>query len=242
VSSGHKEWHLPEWLLPLRAVGHCMPLPVRKAVKRAYRWWFTRGRNINTRAYWDEVYAREGRPSDGDARDYDSLHQAILQRVPAGSRVLDVGCGTGRLALKLLDRGCEVIGLDFSQQAIEICQSQGVDARWCELPHIPSDLGPVDVAICSEVLEHLDRPELTLRAICKVVPVGGLVVVSVPAARVIDTGLEHVHLFERRDVVSLMNRIVGESHSILVPSIHGRCANRITWGCWLAWGQVRPRT
>ena len=40
--------------------------------------------------------------------------------------VLDVGCGAGRVALALQERGLEVIGLDSSQSAVAAAQSCGV--------------------------------------------------------------------------------------------------------------------
>lgn len=39
-----------------------------------------------------------------------------------GMRVLDAGCGPGRHALELADRGCEVIGVDLSDRFIEIAE------------------------------------------------------------------------------------------------------------------------
>ncbi|MHA1924802.1 MAG: class I SAM-dependent methyltransferase [Candidatus Thorarchaeota archaeon] len=37
-------------------------------------------------------------------------------------RILDVGCGTGENAIFLADRGSDVVGIDFTQRAIEIAQ------------------------------------------------------------------------------------------------------------------------
>jgi ubiquinone/menaquinone biosynthesis C-methylase UbiE len=37
-------------------------------------------------------------------------------------RVLDVGCGTGENAIYIASRGSEVVGIDFTQRAIEIAQ------------------------------------------------------------------------------------------------------------------------
>jgi len=249
MSSYRNEWAWPRWILPLRVVGRCLPLFLRRAVRLGYRWWFTRGRNVNTPAYWDEVYATEAAPRPGGERDYTSLHRAILQIVPVGSRVLDTGCGTGILALKLLHKGCKVMGLDFSERAVEICRSQGIDARVCELPVIPTDVGVFDVAVCSEVLEHLDRPEQMLTAMCRVVRVGGLIVISVPADRTIDTYLAHVHFFgQKKDVLALMNRAVAEPKCIAVAiyggpidwtsKLYDSRSNRVSW---LAWGRVASR-
>ncbi|MHA1904906.1 MAG: class I SAM-dependent methyltransferase [Candidatus Thorarchaeota archaeon] len=41
-------------------------------------------------------------------------------------RVLDIGCGAGRVALYLQEMGFEVIGIDISQGAIEACRERGI--------------------------------------------------------------------------------------------------------------------
>jgi SAM-dependent methyltransferase len=48
---------------------------------------------------------------------------ALLAGFPPAGRVLDVGCGTGALALALAGRGLEMLGVDLSQVAI--AQAQG---------------------------------------------------------------------------------------------------------------------
>ena len=44
----------------------------------------------------------------------------------ARGRVLDVGCGAGRVCLYLQKQGLEVTGIDISPKAIEVCRSRGV--------------------------------------------------------------------------------------------------------------------
>ncbi len=43
------------------------------------------------------------------------------------SPVLDIGCGTGDLAIYAASLGCEVLGIDFCSKAIEIAQSRALE-------------------------------------------------------------------------------------------------------------------
>src|SRR5260221_11337299 len=47
----------------------------------------------------------------------------------AGERVLDVGCGDGPLTKKLVELGCEVVGVDASPAMIEAAKALGLHAR-----------------------------------------------------------------------------------------------------------------
>lgn len=49
--------------------------------------------------------------------------QAILH---ARGRVLDIGCGAGRVLLYLMDKGFDVTGLDNSPLALKVCRKRGV--------------------------------------------------------------------------------------------------------------------
>jgi hypothetical protein len=44
----------------------------------------------------------------------------------ATGRVLDIGCGAGRHALYLQDKGLDVVGIDVSPLAIEVCKRRGL--------------------------------------------------------------------------------------------------------------------
>ncbi|MGH6914384.1 MAG: class I SAM-dependent methyltransferase [Geminicoccales bacterium] len=46
-----------------------------------------------------------------------------------GERILDLGCGDGKLAERLIAAGCEVIGVDAAPDMIEAARAKGVDAR-----------------------------------------------------------------------------------------------------------------
>ncbi len=46
-------------------------------------------------------------------------------------RIIDVGCGAGRVALYLQQRGFDVVGLDASRLAIRSARLRGVKEAWC---------------------------------------------------------------------------------------------------------------
>jgi len=84
--------------------------------------------------------------------------------------LLDVGCGTGRLARRMHDAGFAVLGIDINPAAIRVARSLAVpdDAagRWLEFaeadfaadesPRLAG--GPFDVAVCQLVISIIGGP------------------------------------------------------------------------------------
>lgn len=63
-------------------------------------------------------------------------------------RVLDVGCGAGRVALHLQARGQDVVGIDISPLAVKTCRLRGVrDARVCPISRVTRHLGVFDTIV-----------------------------------------------------------------------------------------------
>lgn len=65
----------------------------------------------------------------------------FLARIPAGSAVLDLGCGTGEpIARYLGERGCEVTGVDFSAAMLGIARGYHPHGKWIEADFRDLDL------------------------------------------------------------------------------------------------------
>jgi len=50
--------------------------------------------------------------------------------VPTGSRVLDAGCGTGRVAIRLHQRGYRCVGVDLDASMLDVARSRAPEVRW----------------------------------------------------------------------------------------------------------------
>jgi SAM-dependent methyltransferase len=80
-------------------------------------------------------------------RDWDDANERRALRFVRG-RVLDVGCGGGRVCLHLQDRGLEVVGIDSSPGAVAFCKRRGVrDARILAVDGIDGSLGLFDTIV-----------------------------------------------------------------------------------------------
>jgi SAM-dependent methyltransferase len=91
--------------------------------------------------------------------------ETLARVIPSNSRVLDIGCGTGRWTRVVADFGCHVLGVDHSPSNLEIARAHGGNAAYMELDITQklSDLGSFDVALLIHVLEHIDDPLSLLR-------------------------------------------------------------------------------
>jgi 2-polyprenyl-3-methyl-5-hydroxy-6-metoxy-1,4-benzoquinol methylase len=118
-------------------------------------------------------------------------HRIVLDEIPDGARVLDVGCATGYLAAELSCRGCIVDGIEFdpaaAQQARAHCRE--VTVGDLEAPETRAEVqrmlagagvGGPDFIICADVLEHLRDPSTALAWLRTLLAPGGRAVISVP--------------------------------------------------------------
>ena len=103
---------------------------------------------------------------DRNISGYDSAFGAVARqtvlsmlnaaRVTHGMRVLDVCCGPAMLSVAALERGAEVVGLDFSVRAVELARKlvrtghfeQG-DAQALPFPEVASTLCSAATALCT---------------------------------------------------------------------------------------------
>jgi methionine biosynthesis protein MetW len=104
----------------------------------------------------------------------------IAALVPEGSRVLDLGCGTGELLAHLQQhRGCSGYGVELDDANLLACVQRGVNAIQLNLEDGLSifEDQSFDVVLQLETLQHLRNTELMLRETARVGRIG---IVSFP--------------------------------------------------------------
>ncbi|HET9325026.1 MAG TPA: methyltransferase domain-containing protein [Gaiellaceae bacterium] len=77
-----------------------------------------------------------------------------------GRRVLDVGCGTGRWAAALAERGSRVWAIDPSPEMVEQARRRGVRAKVAQAESLPFKEGWFERALLVLVVHVLDRPRV----------------------------------------------------------------------------------
>lgn len=109
-----------------------------------------------------------------------SVMEAIAALVPAGSRVLDLGCGTGELLHHLqTTKGCTGYGVELDDANVLACAQRGVNVIQLNLEEglaIFEDQS-FDVVLQLETLQHLRNTEAMLKETARV---GRMGIVSFP--------------------------------------------------------------
>jgi ubiquinone/menaquinone biosynthesis C-methylase UbiE len=107
---------------------------------------------------------------------------AMLGQV-SGLRVADVGCGTGRHALRLANAGGLVTGLDFSPGMLAVLRSKRPPASLRLIEHdlrqpLPVAAHEFDLVLSSLVLEHLPDLPAIVRELGRIARPGGRIILA----------------------------------------------------------------
>lgn len=127
---------------------------------------------------------------DLHAKDYDqrrdylnSFEKDELKRLIGdvkGKKVLDVGCGTGRLIGYLQNEGAEVTGVDLSEKMVEKVQKKFsfIDVKQADIRELPFENDSFDVVIAAFVIVHLKDLQEAFDEVCRVLKPGGHFIVT----------------------------------------------------------------
>ena len=165
--------------------------------------------------------------------------RAELDRLPlpAGARVLDAGCGSGRTLDELQDYG-EVYGIELDPDAAEAARARGRgEVRIGRLEELPWQADTFALITCLDVIEHTPEDRQTLRELRRVCTPGGWLIVTVPAYQSLwslhDEANHHYRRYRRRTLSDAaigsgwrIARITSFNSLLLAPAAVVRLAQR----------------
>jgi ArsR family transcriptional regulator len=112
------------------------------------------------------------------------LPGAVAAEMNKGGIAVDLGCGTGHVLERMLEKADQVIGVDGSARMLELARRRlassaaRVSLRIGDLGHLPLRDGEADFAAMSMVLHHLSDPLPALAETRRVLRPGGLLALS----------------------------------------------------------------
>jgi SAM-dependent methyltransferase len=148
---------------------------------------------VTSRVTAQKITFREGGTPDA-GRGEDQVNEKLYAAIPAAAKVLELGCGTGRLGerYKKAHPGAEWVGLDVSREALTIAVAR-LDATYCvDLDETALDgVGSgYDCVVMGNVLEHLKYPERLLEELKAITTPEVTLVLGVP-------NMSHISVLER---------------------------------------------
>ena len=158
------------------------------------------------------------RPQQGVTPDsllalHEAGYRAVLERIGAG-RILDVGCGQGFESARFLGAGREVVGVDYSSDAVATAASHygPHGLRVAQMDAFELGFGPssFDAACSSHLIEHFTDPEPHVSELARVLRDDGLACVLTPNRPADFENPFHLHLFDRDALRAMLERHFGD--------------------------------
>ena len=108
------------------------------------------------------------------------LYDAVLDRLPAPTGVLDAGCGAGAFAALAAQRGHRVSGLDAAPGLIDVARSTqpSADFRVGDLEALPFPTAAFDAVVAINSVLYAEHPQRALTELARVAAPGGQVILT----------------------------------------------------------------
>jgi 2-polyprenyl-3-methyl-5-hydroxy-6-metoxy-1,4-benzoquinol methylase len=104
----------------------------------------------------------------------------LSRKLDKSAKILDIGCGTGAFIYYMKSTFPNVVGLDISKKEVDYARSMGLDVVEGNAEIVDTCFcGPFDVVVMSDVLEHMENPNLVLSKVYHLLRKGGIVLLRI---------------------------------------------------------------
>lgn len=115
---------------------------------------------------------------------HSQIAHVVLQQVPTGAKVLDMGAGEGALSKRLQDGGLDVRAVDvdvagFQAEAVPF-EPLNFDDPLSVAAFVSRNDSAFDVVLGIEVIEHVENQWAYVRQLLRLLKPGGLIVITTP--------------------------------------------------------------
>lgn len=170
---------------------------------------------------WESIFQREGHVFPEPFPRFEELIAAFQQH--RCRRILDLGSGTGRHVVHLVKNGFQVVGLDQAPTGLRLTRQWLAEERLTASlvrgdmrRPFPFGDGVFDGLLSTQVIHHavLATVRRTIAEMLRVLRVGGVLFVTVPARKDEDAGYEEI---EPNTFVPVTGHEKGLPHHIFAP-------------------------
>lgn len=140
---------------------------------------------LSNRYFYDRVdgstYYKAARSAFLPRRLWHNIKNERISRSLPNGNILDVGCGSGALRLKL-PKTANYVGIDLGLNFVKFAKRTFKSDAFirCDAHYLPFKPERFDGVVCSEVLEHVKDPEKVLDECSRVLRKGAPLIISVP--------------------------------------------------------------
>jgi 2-polyprenyl-3-methyl-5-hydroxy-6-metoxy-1,4-benzoquinol methylase len=163
--------------------------------------------------HW-ESYADTASENPAQGMRHELILSAISRTPEKIDMLLDVGSGQGDFLRRAADSHVsgQLVGLELSAAGVTISRAKVPEATFMQAdlfdppPALRDYAGRADVAVCSEVLEHVDDPVSFLQSLRNYLKPGGRLIVTVPGGPMsaFDHHIGHRRHFEAESITHVM--------------------------------------
>ena len=165
------------------------------------------------------------------------LHQYILEQVDeniASKTILDVGCGGAWVAEYFKDKKVNLFSMDISsvnpKKAVQTFPFAGHEGIIADVFHLPFQKESLDLIIASEIMEHVESPQLFVKSLFESLKPGGTLIITTPFNEKIQHSLcihcnkltpqnAHLHSFKKEDFQRLIPK---SAKSYLIKTVNSK--------------------